>query len=100
MPKRERGVSCHLCGELRWYDPTKQQDPGCICGRVVKRANITRTFDVPIEMYSIGAVEADEMETFKKHCPDVELNPEGVPVVKNRHQKKQVLKLYGFEEKN
>lgn len=65
-----------------------------------------REFHKPIEMYSIGLNDAEEIRAFKQKCPDIEVCTDessdlyGVPVVKNRAEKLAALKAAGFEERS
>jgi putative FmdB family regulatory protein len=65
-----------------------------------------REFHTPIEMYSIGLNTDEEIREFQKRCPDVEVCRDpasdlyGIPIARNRAQKKAALKAVGFEEKN
>lgn len=63
-----------------------------------------KDFWKPIEMHSVAATSEEELRDLKEKCPDVEIstNPDselyGVPIVKNRAEKRKVLKAVGFHE--
>lgn len=64
-----------------------------------------REFHTPIEMYSIGLNDDEEIRAFKQKCPDVDVCTDpasdlyGVPIARNRAQKKAALDAAGFEER-
>ncbi len=63
----------------------------------------TGAFDKPIVMYSVG-LNPEEIPAFKKACPDIDVATSGplmgIPIARTRHQKKQILRTMGFEERN
>lgn len=65
-----------------------------------------KEFHEPITMFSVGCNSWEEIREIQKKCPDVQISTDendelfGVPVVKNRHEKMQVLAATGFMEKN
>lgn len=65
-----------------------------------------REFHKPIEMFSVACNSLDQIRKIQKECPGVEISDDpssdlyGVPVAKNRAEKKAVLKATGFEESN
>lgn len=85
--------------------------PACGAGGTYHRLPVLthtnlREFHKPIEMYSIGLSDDEEIRAFKQQCPDVEVCTDpasdlyGVPVVKNRAEKLAALKAAGFEERS
>jgi len=60
----------------------------------------------PIEMFSIGLTDDEEILAFKGQCPDVDVSMDpsdemyGIPVARTRQQKLQALRAVGFEEKS
>lgn len=60
-------------------------------------------FHKPIDMYSIGCNSTDEIRQMQAagiQCSDNPADPlHGVPVVRNRAEKKRALKVAGFQEK-
>lgn len=58
----------------------------------------THNFDDPILMYSVGLTPGEEV-AFKAANREIDLTPDGVPIARNRREKLQVLKYFGFEEK-
>lgn len=83
-----------------------------VCGHLAYRRQADQTstdlkeFHTPIEMQSVAATSWAEIRQIQENCPDVRIsdNPEdelfGVPIVKNRKEKSQVLKTTGFMETN
>ena len=65
-----------------------------------------KTFHTPIEMHSVAATSWEEIREIQEKCPDVQIsdNPDdelfGVPIAKNRKEKKQVLAAVGYVENN
>lgn len=65
-----------------------------------------KEFHTPIEMYSIGLNDDEEIRAFKAKCPDVDVATDpndplyGIPVARNRAQKKKALDAMGFVETN
>jgi putative FmdB family regulatory protein len=80
------------------------------CGKCSYRRQIDlphtdlKDFWKPIEMHSVAATSEEELRELKGRCPDVEIstNPNselyGVPIVKNRAEKRKVLQAVGFHE--
>jgi len=65
-----------------------------------------KEFDKPIEMFSIGLNDDEEIREFKAKCPDVDVATDpndplyGVPIARSRSQKKTALAAMGFVERN
>lgn len=65
-----------------------------------------KEFHAPIEMHSVAATSWEEIREIQEKCPDVQIsdNPAdelfGVPIAKNRKEKKQVLAAVGYVENN
>lgn len=63
-------------------------------------------YSKPIEMFSIGMNDDEEIREFKRKCPDVDVSTDprdemyGVPVARTRQQKLAALEAAGFEETN
>lgn len=63
-------------------------------------------WNTPIQMFSIGLTDDDEIKQFKQACPDVDVSTDprddlyGVPIARTRRQKLAALEAVGFEEKN
>lgn len=85
-------------------------DCGCTCENNAV-PNIPRTpksdnFRKPIEMVSIGLHDAADIRSFQERCPGVQViddprHPDyGVPIARNRAEKKRALAAVGFEEHN
>lgn len=104
-----RTFTCEKCGRTERVFQTLHEElsPPCSCGGKTFRdytqesgnRNCTGAFRTPIEMASIGPVMPDELPAFKQACPQVDLTPEGVPLARTRHQKLQVLRHFGMQEK-
>ena len=64
-----------------------------------------KEFHKPIEMYSIGLTDDEEIKAFKRQAPDVyvDMNPKselyGVPIAKSRKQKLSALAATGCVER-
>jgi hypothetical protein len=50
-------------------------------------------------MYSVG-MHPEEIPAFKRKLPLIDTTPDGVPIARSRHQKKQILRYFGFQENN
>jgi putative FmdB family regulatory protein len=63
-----------------------------------------REFSTPIEMYSIALDHDEEIEEFKRKCPDVDISMDqndpnyGIPIARSRKQKLSALKAAGYQE--
>lgn len=82
-----------------------QSEQPCTCGAVMQRIFTTKkshspNFRKPIEMFSVAPTSPQELEAFRRKCPDVELTRQLVPIAHNRTEKKQILRAVGFEEKS
>jgi putative FmdB family regulatory protein len=68
--------------------------------------NQCREFKKPIEMYSIGLNDDDEIREFRRRCPDVDVSTDksnplyGVPIARTRAQKLAALDAMNFEERS
>lgn len=109
---------CSACGEtLTDFRSMGESDQTIMCPKCAEPMgrdyNAERAgnhsmveFAKPIEMYSIGLNDDDEIREFKRRCPDVDVatdpnNPlYGVPIARTREQKLAALEAVGFEEKN
>jgi hypothetical protein len=78
---------CDECGE-----PTINRDYASEAGE----GRTTKVFDKPIEMYSVG-MTPNEIPAFERKLPLIE-HREGVPLARTRHEKKQILRYFGFQE--
>jgi putative FmdB family regulatory protein len=81
------------------------------CGSVMDRVPTLphtdlKEYHTPIEMFSIGMEDQEEIRAFSIKCPDVQIstNPDdpmyGVPVARTRKAKMQALGAAGFIETN
>lgn len=93
-----------MCGKD--YAPTVQC-PKCfeIMDRQVSLPHTDlKEFATPVELYSIGMENIDEIRAFKQKCPDVECSDDpsnemfGVPIARHRKGKLQALQAAGFVE--
>lgn len=89
---------CPACCDGRKDDGSWHRMP------TVPHTNL-REFHKPIEMYSIGLNDDEEIRAFKQKCPDVDVCTDpasdlyGVPIARNRAQKASALNAAGFQEK-
>ncbi len=56
----------------------------------------TKVFDKPIEMFSVG-MHPEEIPAFERKLPLIE-HRGGVPLARTRHEKKQILRYFGYQE--
>jgi putative FmdB family regulatory protein len=107
----ECGLCKHVMSEYqKMSSPPLTKCPMCTRGLLHRIPSIPHTnlveFSKPIEMLSIGLNDDDEIRAFKQKCPDVDVstNPKdelyGIPIARNRAQKKAALDAMGFEEKS
>lgn len=105
---------CEDCGHnpevfQRMSDRADTVCPKCGGGRYHRVPCLPNTdmreFRKPIEMFSIGMEDDDEIRAFKERCPDVDVSMDpndelyGVPIARTRKQKLQALNAAGFEER-
>lgn len=63
-----------------------------------------KEFHTPIEMYSIALDTDEEIQSFKRTAPDVDVSTDqndpmyGIPIARSRHQKLQALRAAGAQE--
>lgn len=100
--------TCDSCGgktDVLRSISVRETDVRCSCDNLMTRdlgreqgRRGTGEFHTPIEMFSVG-MNADEVPAFRQSLPNVEVR-EGLPIVKTRQEKMQVLKYFGFQEVN
>jgi putative FmdB family regulatory protein len=87
-----------------------QDCPHCQHPAFTRQVSLSNTplteFHKPIEMQSVAATSWDELHELQRKCPDIQMSTDlndpmfGVPIVKNRAEKKQVLAATGYVESN
>ncbi len=106
---------CDTCGHAEEDFQSIKSDAHTICPncdlegyhRVPTLPNTNmKEFQTPIEMYSIGLNDDDEIRAFKQQCPDIDVANDpsdplyGVPIARTRQQKLAALDQAGFVENN
>ena len=104
--KQAANFEC-TCGPIRLMqkqDPYKLRYPDCPnCGEMMdyvrpeRGRRPTHNFDVPITMFSCGLIEG-ELKAFSLANREIDLTDQGVPIAKNRLEKKQILQYFGYQE--
>ena len=102
---------CTICEKVTEEFQHINDDPLSTCGecgspikRVPTVPHVQKEFHKPINMYSIGLNNDEEIRAFKQACPDVDVATDqrdelyGIPVARTRGQKLKALKTMGFVE--
>lgn len=105
---------CGACGHadeefFKMQSASTQECPKCGAAAYEKQVSVGRAknaeFHKPVEMYSIGMEDIDEIREFKRAAPDVDCSDDpnhpmyGVPIARTRQAKLQALSAAGFEER-
>jgi len=105
---------CMKCGHEadefhKMSDPNMDTCPMCDAKAYEKQVRLPAggtmaEFRKPIEMYSVAPATPEEAHALARRIPDVKMSLDpndemfGIPIARNRHEKKQVLRATGFED--